>query len=154
MLPNQMGISAAEQLPDSCALVPIETLAGLMPNIGEGVEEIGTEHDGSPLLYRACTYGDPVGDGAIGIQIGVANGDGWDFVYNRSTVMDPALASSIGQDGRGSMNIGILPTGGGRGASLFFHIAGYSILIGHTGTGATLDSVGEMAEILIANLGD
>lgn len=140
--PNQLGITSADQLPDPCTLLSATTISGYLGPNRAGEATVGAEYDGLPMLFRTCQWGDTNGpDGAIGVQIGVANEAGRDVVYNRSTVMDPALVVSIGEDGRETLYMGELPTGGAKGATIFFRTQGYSLLIGHVGPGAALDTV-------------
>jgi hypothetical protein len=143
---QQIGIFDPDQLPDPCTLVGTESIGTL---IAAPVSPVANEPaivDGEPLLFRTCMWGDTEsGFGAIGIQIGVPDLGGRDVVANRSSAMDPALSTSIGQDGKETMNLGELPTGGGRGATIFFRHNGYSVLIGHVGPGSSLETVENLA---------
>lgn len=152
--PNQLGITTADQLPNPCALVSAETVSELLGSNLTGVPADGTEYDGVAMLFRTCQWGATDGpDGAIGVQIGVPNEAGRDVVYNRSTVMDPALDVSIGEDGRENLYMGELPTGGAKGSTIFFRTQGYSVLIGHVGPGAALESVEQLGTEALTALG-
>lgn len=152
--PNRLGIVSSDQLPDPCALLGTDVLAEYFPTAVGPTAMDGETYDGVPLLFRTCQWGDTNGpDGAIGVQIGVANSVGRDVVYNRSTAMDPALSVSIGEDGRETMYLGELPTGGGKGSTIFFRTQGYSVLVGHVGPGASLDSVEVLGAAVLAGLG-
>lgn len=150
---QQTGIFEPSQLPDPCLLIGNETIGTMIKAPVSPVANDPMVVDGEALLIRTCMWGDTeAGFGAIGIQIGVPDLSGRDVVANRSRAMDPALDTSVGEDGKETMNLGELPTGGGRGATIYFKHNGYSLLVGHVGPGATLDSVEKLANEVIASL--
>ncbi len=75
---------------------------------------------------------------------------GHDVVANRSTALDPALATDIGSDGKETMLLGAMPTGGAKGSTVFFRHDGWSVMIGHIGDGARLATVEAIAREVIA----
>ncbi len=151
--PNGLGIDGPDQLPDPCALLGEATVGGL---IGDGTvptEGDGGEFEGRQLLFRTCLWGEENRpEGAIGVQIGVADADGRDVVANRSIGLEPSLETSIGTDGKEAMYVGMLPTGGTLGSTIYFRHAGYSVMIGHVGPGAAPGTVETLATDLIAAL--
>jgi len=151
---GQLGITKIAQLPDPCKLVPTASIGKLIQAAVKPVPGEPHSENGAELLFRTCTWGDTnLPAGAIGIQIGVPDKTGHDVVANRSLAMDPALDTSVGNRGKETMNLGELPTGGGKGATIFFHHGGYSVMIGHVGPGASLGSVEDLATVVIAELG-
>ena len=149
----QFGISSPAQLPDPCKLVaPASVFSALgakaSPTAGAPLTD-----EGRTLLIRTCTWGDINGpNGAVGIQVGVPDATGHDVVANRTRALDPALNTAIGDDGKETMNVGEMPTGGARGSTIFFHHIGYSVMIGHVGTGANMASVETLGKEAIAKL--
>lgn len=146
-------ISLAD-LPDPCTLVSRATLDDALYEPGDGTRNAPATDDGEQLLFRTCTWGDvddPV-TGAIGVQIGTPTVSGHDVVANRANALDPALATDIGTDGKETMLLGAMPTGGAKGSTIFFRHDGWSVMIGHIGRDARLATVEALAREVIAAL--
>jgi hypothetical protein len=149
-------VTALDQIPDPCTLLSTDSLSTLIDDLGPLQRNAPALEDGEPLLFRTCSWGDPDDHaaGAIGVQIGVPTASGHDVVFNRSTALDPALASKLGEDGKEAMFVGELPTGGGLGSSIYLRHRGWSILIGHVGETARLATVQALAVEVMAALDD
>ncbi|MEZ5215826.1 MAG: hypothetical protein R2715_04315 [Ilumatobacteraceae bacterium] len=155
LAPNELGVSTAEDLPAACGLIDRDLALSLVPSTAIPVEQLGDSTGDEPLLYRTCVIGFPTDRrGAVGLQISVPNDFGRDVVSNREQVMEPALASSIGQNGRSSMNLAIMPTGGARGATVYFQHGGYSVMVAVVGPAASLGAAEDLAQIALDRLGD
>jgi hypothetical protein len=147
-------VTALDQIPDPCTLVARESLSALITDLDPLQRNPPAFENGEPLLFRTCAWGNPDDPeaGAIGVQIGVPTASGHDVVFNRSTVLDPALSSSLGEDGKEAMFVGEMPTGGAKGSTIFLRHRGWSILIGHVGVTARLSTVQGLAVEVMALL--
>jgi hypothetical protein len=152
--PVTSPITAVDQIPDPCTLVASESLSAHITDLDPMQRNSPAFENGQPLLFRTCAWGDPNDPdaGAIGVQIGVATASGHDVVFNRSTALDPALTSSLGEDGKESMFVGEMPTGAAKGSTIFLRHRGWSILIGHVGSAARLATVQALALDVMATL--
>jgi hypothetical protein len=146
-------IESVAQLPDPCTLVDAVSVDDLLGFAAAPQPSEPVIVDGKEKLFRTCMWGstdDP--SGAVGIQIGVPDSDGVDVIARRARALDPALESSIGTDGKQTMFVGELPTGGGLGTSIYFRHSGYSVLIGLTGAAATMRAAESLALQVISTL--
>ncbi len=133
-----------ELVPDACRLIgrrQLTTVLGGNP-VGDG-QELGK--DGT-VYGKTCLWGEPTGpSGAIGVQVGTADADGHDMVFNRSVALEPSLVISAVPGGIGAMHVAVLPVGGMKGATVFFQVNDMSVMVAVTGPNGSLETAEALA---------
>jgi hypothetical protein len=149
--PDRSGISPSD-LPDPCALLAPDTIVAQLGGPTTGAGTTGKDRSDDPLLYRTCTWGD-LDIKAIGVQIGTANRNGHDVVLNRvDGALEPSIDFSGVAGGRESTNVGLMPTGGALGATVFFQANGYSVIVAKIGGPIPAGDVEDLAMEIFASV--
>lgn len=141
----------ADVVPDACDLIPTRQLTSVL---GDAPAGDGRELENEGTVYgRTCLWGEPTGEsGAIGVQVGVADEDGHDMVFNRSVALEPSLVISAVPGGIGAMHVAVLPVGGMKGATVFFQVRDMSVMVAVTGPNGSLETAQGLAVTVRENL--
>lgn len=142
---------SADAVPDACDLIPARQLTTVLGGTpaGDGRE---LENDGT-VYGRTCLWGEATSDtGAVGVQVGVADEDGHDMVFNRSVALEPSFVVSAVPGGIGAMHVAVLPVGGTTGATVFFQVRDMSVMVAVTGPNGSLETAEALAVTVRENL--
>lgn len=142
---------AEVEVPDACDLIGTRQLTTVLGGNPVGVGDT-LENDG--VLYgRTCLWGEPTSEqGAIGVQVGTADEDGHDMVFNRSVVLEPSFVISAVPGGIGAMHVAVLPVGGTKGATVFFQVNDMSVMVAVTGENGFVETAEALAVTVRENL--
>ena len=136
-------------VPDACGLLEPGDVGDVLGSVP--APTASTLEHGESFYGRACQWGDAAG-GAVGEQVGAPDDTGHDMVSNRALVLQPTFDSPAAPGAIGCMNVAVLPTGGIKGASVFFRAGSLSVLVAVSGPNGTYDHAEAVAHAVLVRL--